>query len=451
MKKITILHYHLHPGGVTSVIRSQIKSLKMSRPDVPITILCGDCPDPNSYRELGADVVVDEMLNYLTRLDDSPDVTLKSMLFFLKQQTKKDEILHVHNPNLGKNPILTLALSRLAAEGYPLVYHIHDFAEDRPANHAFLKAIIGDRFGESLREVMYPKPGRVLFATLNSFDARRLKTIGVPPQRVRVLPNPLEAVDSDELPPKAQVVERIGDLLGLDLRKKIITYPVRVIRRKNIGEFILLAVLFEREANWLVTLPPQNPIEKEPYLKWKQFCKSQGINIHFEVGTDIEFKELMTASDFCITTSLREGFGMAFLEPWTFGTPVIGRNLPTVTRDFIDKGLVFPQLYDALLLPDMNGALVDFKDLDMSRQMEVIGKVKQSAKTKTEIFARNPFLENFLQDIPPAVIERNRAIIRREYSLEKYGKRLNEIYQDILGASGKAGSHSDRPGALFSF
>ncbi len=55
---------------------------------------------------------------------------------------------------------------------------------------------------------------------------------------------------------KADIVTR----LGLDPEKKIITYPVRAIRRKNIGEFILLAVLFEGTCQFNITQAPKNPV-----------------------------------------------------------------------------------------------------------------------------------------------------------------------------------------------
>ncbi|MDT8394764.1 MAG: hypothetical protein RQ761_13055 [Bacteroidales bacterium] len=39
---IAILHYHLHPGGVTSIIKSQVKSLS-NNGMFDIRVLSGDC------------------------------------------------------------------------------------------------------------------------------------------------------------------------------------------------------------------------------------------------------------------------------------------------------------------------------------------------------------------------------------------------------------------------
>jgi hypothetical protein len=56
-------------------------------------------------------------------------------------------------------------------------------------------------------------------------------------------------------------------------------------------------------------------------------------------------------STHCLTTSVAEGFGLGFLEPVTLGKPLLGRNLPNVTNDFSEAGIVPGRLYDRLLVP----------------------------------------------------------------------------------------------------
>ena len=78
----------------------------------------------------------------------------------LKAIVSESTILHVHNINLGKNPIVTLAVNALLNEGYSVVNHAHDFAEDRPVNMAYLQKIIETEFGKSLNSIMYPASDR---------------------------------------------------------------------------------------------------------------------------------------------------------------------------------------------------------------------------------------------------------------------------------------------------
>ena len=42
----------------------------------------------------------------------------------------------------------------------------------------------------------------------------------------------------------------------------------------------------------------------------------------------------MASAHRLVTTSVAEGFGLAFLEPWLFGKGLLGRNLPEITVDF---------------------------------------------------------------------------------------------------------------------
>ena len=52
-----------------------------------------------------------------------------------------------------------------------------------------------------------------------------------------------------------------------------------------------------------------------------------------------------------ITVSVAEGFGLGFLEPWTFGKGLCGRNLPEITSDFAELEFPSSNLYDRLPIP----------------------------------------------------------------------------------------------------
>ncbi len=432
MKRIVIIHYHLNPGGVTRIIESQIKSLKKYRPSLQIVVAAGYCENPDQIRSLGAELLIDENLNYLDENNTDPDTEYKSLLGFFNRLFQKEDIIHIHNLNLGKNPLLTLAISEFAQKGYKILNHAHDFAEDRPQNLQFLKHIIENKFGKDLSEVLYPDLPNFFHATLNSFDKRRLIDYGMTEAKVFLLPNPVSFDPGHKQIDGLELKIKLCKQLNLDSGKKLVTYPVRVIRRKNIGEYILLAALLSQEANWLVTQPPKNPVEIIPYDQWKDFCRKEGISLVFEAGLKVDFEELIRASDFCFTTSIKEGFGMVFLEPWLLDTPVVGRDLPHITEDIKKSGIKFPLLYRAIRVP-FHDQIVDFSSLAVSDQQTCISNIVRNETFRNLVITKNPFIENLLNFKDKTIMANNKSIINKEYSLLNYAERLEKIYQKFVG------------------
>ncbi len=432
MNRIVIIHYHLNPGGVTRIIESQIKALRDYNVCQDILVISGHCDNPFQIKSLGAEIIINEKLNYLTDRNLNLKEEYSSICNFLAQHIKRDDIVHAHNLNLGKNPLLTLAISDFAQRGYLILNHAHDFAEDRNQNWEFLKNIVEDEFGKDLSEVLYSDLPNFMHATLNSFDKRRLIDYGLQNKKVFLLPNPVSFTQKQGKTDSSELKINICKLLNLDSRKKLITYPVRVIRRKNIGEYILLAVLFSEQANWLVTQPPKNPVEIEPYEEWKEFCRKENIKLVFEAGVKTDFEELLYASDFCATTSTKEGFGMVYLEPWLFNTPVIGRDLPQITEDIKKSGIQFPLLYEEIKVM-MHGQLLQFSSLADDDQRACISEILNNKEGKNIIMTENSFLEKLLNFKDERMIEKNKSIIKKEYSLQNYAERLEKIYQKFIG------------------
>ena len=151
----------------------------------------------------------------------------------------------------------------------------------------------------------------------------------------------------------------------------------------------------------------------------------------------MNFEQLLIASDFCITTSYREGFGMVYLEPWLLNTPVVGRNIRYLTKDFKNDGFVFPALYNKIIFPDYPD---DFKNLPMKIQMQAISEVVAGNIKKEQIFEQNPVLDSLFKKVPAEKIEKNISIIRNNYSLEKYGIKLQNRYKKMVGKTGAAGT-----------
>lgn len=420
---IFIFHHHLNPGGVTRIIYSQVEALKGE----DVTVYTGATDGTGRIEKMGAKLIVKEDLNYLKNQLYEPIYLhnlLRDYLWFLKETVTKQDILHIHNLNLGKNPVLTFAFYLLAKEGYQVFNHAHDFAEDRPLNYDFLQRVIEKHFEENLQEVLYPSWNNYRYAVLNSRDYERLIHQGINKGRVSWLPNPVSLGFNTDNFLVQETKQKIQQELQLQSEKNIVTYPVRVIQRKNIGEFILLSVLFADTAEFLVTQPPQNPSEIIFYKKWLDFCQQQNIRVHFEVGNKVDFLELLIATDFCITTSYMEGFGMAYLEPWLLKKPVVGRDITYITKDFREDNMLFAALYEQL---SVNGK--DFAMLEMWDQMQCILEVITDEAAKQKIWDENKSLATLFEPMGKGVIEKNRSIIINKYSLEGYGIQLKSEYQ----------------------
>lgn len=430
--KIVILHHHLRGGGVTRIIESQIKSLLllgMKKDD--IAVLSGFTPSETKIP--GVLYITEPELDYLFR-DDAESQNLGKSLEKISQIVRSvitmKDVLHIHNYGLGKNPLVTYAVYQMIEDGYRVINHCHDFAEDRPDTMAFLEGIVTGHFGVAVKDVLYPVKENLLFGVINRVDQARLQESGVPAESIYYMPNPVDPVEfSSALKNKVALKKTLHDRLAISVDKKMVTYPVRVIRRKNIQEVLLLAILYQEDVVFAVTLTPDNPVEVEYYHYWKRFSERNRLPVIFDVANKVDFRELIAASDFCITTSFREGFGMTFLEPWLTDTPVVGRDIPAVTCDFRDAGVVLSGFYGAIKVKSYSNK--DFKDLSREECTTVFVDLKKSSSKRDEIFSNNPPLRKLFTSVDKKTIQENRRIITEKYSLLNYGRLLNEIYKRL--------------------
>ncbi len=116
--RIVIIHYHLHPGGVTRVIQSQIKSI-LQQKSTSVTLIAGNVP--KNFSAPNIEIEEDGVYNYFEPSEfkyENLRTRLNIMVEALKRRVNSSDIIHVHNLNLGKNPLLTLALNRLLRQGY---------------------------------------------------------------------------------------------------------------------------------------------------------------------------------------------------------------------------------------------------------------------------------------------------------------------------------------------
>ena len=233
-----------------------------------------------------------------------------------------------------------------------MLLQLHDFAEDfRSANYGRLRAVLTPGGTERLPHLLYPQGRHIHYAVLNRRDETMLRTAGVAATQLHLLPNPVQP--PERLTDRATGRARLAERFGIRGESRYVLYPVRGIRRKNLGETLLWAALTRDVAVFGVTLAPLNPLERHRYARWCTVASELHLPCIFEVGGEdgLTLAENFAACDRVLTTSLAEGFGLVFLEACLSQRPLIGRDLPEVTSDFVQRGVTFTGLHSRVDVP----------------------------------------------------------------------------------------------------
>ena len=324
--RVAIVHYHLDPGGVTTAIHGATRALDAA--GVSHVVLTGTQVPGLGYRGEASGITAGSLAENLhaaatAALGAAPDCW------------------HFHNHSLGKNALMAEVVARFAASGARIVLQIHDLAEQgRPANYALIAGCAK----------LYPFAPRIRYAFLNSRDLAVFLAAGLPPENAVLLPNPILLPD---LPSASPPCASSPPLLFA---------PIRGIRRKNLGELVLLAALAPAGARVAISRAPRNPEALPIHENWRKFAAERDLPIGFDVvdrftpaaGAASDFDTWVGHATHFVTTSVCEGFGLPFLESIAHGKPLLGRELPHLAAD---HGIRFPHLYQRILIP------VDWVDL----------------------------------------------------------------------------------------
>lgn len=354
--EILLIHYHLRPGGVRRVIEAQAQVLEQA--GVSFLVLTGEAPaDEFAYRF--------EVVSNLGYGLEAPD---------LRRFLGRQAVWHFHNPSLGKNPGWSSVIDQLIRQGERVLLQIHDLAEDgRPENYQALSQDLS---------ILYPTAPNVHYAFINSRDYLRFLAGGLPGHYAKLIGNPVS------LPPHATQLSDTDDGPSVASGPCLVFFPIRGIRRKNLGEALFWASLAKHLLGWQLSAgesrelsPPRGGLfavglaagagdGEKVHSYWQMVARKLQLPILFNVvdrlappilnkhqansctdSVTYDFSAWLNATTNVMTTSIAEGFGLGFLEPSLLNLPLMGRDLPDITRDFSSPERPLGALYTRLLVP----------------------------------------------------------------------------------------------------
>ena len=494
MKKklhLGIGHYGIgFQDGVNTVISRNVRALREIDPGLKITLFGNLSSDYRDFLE-----PVPGFLNYLNIDEFNPEegsrkgvekpIGDQQVHDYVWQGTHLAEILDaklkgmnvilVENLGIGIDPAVTYAFylytqyCDAACIKKKFIYRVHDFVQQRPNFFRNVKKFHEYRFGvvPDWHSVLYPSTPNIKYIAINHYDRSRLIEHGIEENNIFYIPN---SVDQAIVPPDDRTDElrkKIIEREGLDPSVRFILYPVRCVRRKNVEEAVFFTCFLNSLANGhakrnhnhiegkfhlLVSLKPESGDDARYADQLLQFIRkhklpvSIGLNdlVTLEREMDPEnprvierygVGDMFRVADLVITTSVLEGFGFAYLEPWVLDRVVVGRSIPFITPDFQAQGMKLGHLYNVLIVDEQ-----DYKDIGkdkstpekaLQERLSKILKLKQPAFVD-KVLARNETTTRATIRLLDKKKRKNAVVINKKivktfYSQQVIGKQMYEV------------------------
>jgi glycosyltransferase involved in cell wall biosynthesis len=484
-------HYGIgFKDGVNTVISRNVRALLEIDPEMKITLFGKLSPE---YRDFIKPVP--EKLEYLNIDEFNPEaekgrIREKSIVEqqvhdyvwqgtniveILVEKLKDMDVVMTENLGIGIDPSVTYAFylytqyCHTSREPKRFIYRFHDFVQQRPVNFKNVKKFYESRFGimPHWHSVLYPAFPNIQYIAINRYDRARLFEHGIEESNVHYIPN---SVDEAIIPPDDRGEElrrKIIQREKLDPDVRFILYPVRCVRRKNVEEAIFLTKFFNTisgknteirnhrlrgKFHLLVSIRSTSGDDAKYTDHLIEFVKNNNLPVTIGIDDLVSMErevdsadpdkitrygvgDLYMASELVITTSILEGFGFVYVEPWILDRLVIGRSIPLITPDFQASGMKLGYLYNALIVDrhDFKDIGIDEPNPDRALQKR-LSKILQLNDPKfvdkfiesneTSITAT---IKLFDREKREKIIERNKEVVAEVYSKEAIGKRIYNV------------------------
>ncbi len=505
--KVAIGHYNIGvKDGVNTVLKRNIKGIVHDlKKDIHVSLFGSPGPDIEEFiNQIGSGKV--DYINlpeFASGYNDRNINEQKAIDYMYEGEKIADKLVDLldgydliimENTTVGNHPALIYGLHIYTKwcmnhdVHKRFIFRTHDFMQDRPVNFRNVKKFQPrrSRYVPDWHTIFYPNLPNIYYMAINTTSMRELYSHGIDEETIYYLPNSID--DNLQVPDERYkgMRDEVNKRFGLDKDTKIIYYPVRCVPRKNIEEAILLTVLINRISNdnideglkngaisgkyhLMISLDNNDPKTGVYAEKIKEYVKKFDlpvtvgfgdlVNLEREYNDDGTIRNYGIAdayaiSEIVVTTSILEGFGFVYIEPWMVDCLVIGRNLPNVTQDFAKwGGLELGHLYDVLITDDD----VDFRFLGMEQdilgttfnslnlnsliaKMNYINKIREDDKALKRFISHNSIRLSSMFSVlsekrEKQLIEHNKSAVQRHYSREAVAQRLYEIMLEVMTRS----------------
>jgi len=391
----------------------------------------------------------------------------------LSRELRGCEAVIIENAAVGAHPAFNLAVAKLMAgeelKKVRFVFRAHDLAFSRPPNFAAIKSLAAET-GLFAHDLLFPKSDRAVHLTVNRSDAYGLYSLGLREESIRYLPNPVDESLAGGARLANSLRAEMESLGWVQPGEHLLIYPVRAVPRKNITEALLLTRLLNLLASGQGGIPhalqPDGPFrllvaiqpEEVRYEQYVdiigEFIEKKGFEARLGLeelvgpvcrlrkgGQDAEcfgVAELYAVGAAVVSTSVLEGFGFGFLEPWCAGKVAIGRRVP-VMDDFVFAGMRMDHFYRRLTIRDRDFPHVeepepsifapvtnDFNEDGVRRRLQLVLDL-DSGHNLGQFLTENRWrVERMLEALvrPSRLVEHNREKAFAAFSLDKLTPRL---------------------------
>ncbi|MBN1845162.1 MAG: hypothetical protein JW810_05725 [Sedimentisphaerales bacterium] len=428
--RLAIGHYFIGSAdGVNTVIHRTVNELLQIDPDLEIVLFGKAAGQIQGFLPWD-----EKRLTYLDIEEMSPDYAVPGLegksiesqqvhdyvwhgtniAEILRDKLQDVDVVLMENLSVGVNPAVTYAFYLWTQWEYHthsdkrFLVRVHDFAQQRPANFSNIKKFQAHLPSDmpDWHQILYPSAPNIEYIVINTNDYYRLLDHGLEPIRLWYVPNGIDPETRRNPQPCSALRQVLQDTYHIDPEAALLFYPVRAIPRKNVEEAIFLTCMLNRLADdpqyrsrhqldrrfhLVVSLGGASPEERRYTQCLKDFVRVRRLPVTIDIGDVVALQrqehpdgsgrlvkygvaDMYSLARMTVTTSVLEGFGFVFMEPWLMDRGVIGRNIPSVTMDFTKSGLSLDHLYSVLLVNGCDYADLGGGDPDggLSRRLEEI-------------------------------------------------------------------------------
>ena len=234
-----------------------------------------------------------------------------SLISAVKNNVKSFDVVHIHGNRTTQSPVLHYFLKK---NSVPYVVQAHGGLP-----------IIGGRRLKQLYDLFFGhellKDASKVIA-LTRTEAQQYRCMGVPKEKIEVIPNGIDLTEYADLPPKGYFKKKFG----IDEGKRIILYLGRIHKTKGIDFLVKAYARFVRSLGHNnVILVIAGPDDGYLGKIWRLVDSLEIVDKIMFTGTLLE-KEKVSAyvdSDIVVNVEPRNVFGLVPLESAACSTPVI--------------------------------------------------------------------------------------------------------------------------------